>query len=91
MAKQLRSGYTTGACAAAGVKAALLYEAGAAWQEIDLTALDGTLLHIPVKAVVRTDLGIQAEVVKFSVMIRISPTAYLSLPRYSISRECRHP
>ena len=50
MAKQLRSGYTTGACAAAGVKAALLYEAGAAWQEIDLTALDGTLLHIPVKA-----------------------------------------
>ena len=66
MAKQLRSGYTTGACAAAGVKAALLYEAGAAWQEIDLTALDGTLLHIPVKAVVRTDLGIQAEVVKFS-------------------------
>ena len=66
MSKQLRSGYTTGACAAAGVKAALLYEAGQPWQKIELTALDGTVLTIPIKAVTRTDGGLQAEVVKFS-------------------------
>lgn len=64
--KKLRSGYTTGACAAAGVKAALLYEAGLSWQNISLTALDGTKLTIPVKDVQRQDDGICAEVVKFS-------------------------
>lgn len=64
--KKLRSGYTTGACAAAGVKAALLYEAGMPWQRIQLTALDGTKLTIPVKDVRRQADGICAEVVKFS-------------------------
>ena len=62
----MRSGYTTGACAAAGVKAALLFEAGKNWQTVTLTALDGTELTIPVKAVARTEAGICAEVVKFS-------------------------
>lgn len=66
VAKELRSGYTTGACAAAGVKAALLFAAGESWQEIELTALDGTQLIIPVKAVERTADGLTAEVVKFS-------------------------
>ncbi|SFT47163.1 cobalt-precorrin-5B (C1)-methyltransferase [Selenomonas sp. GACV-9] len=66
MAKELRSGYTTGACAAAGVKAALLYAAGESWQEVELTALDGTKLTIPVKAVEKTAAGLKAEVVKFS-------------------------
>jgi len=67
MAKgELRSGYTTGACAAAGVKAAFLYMAGADWHEVSLTALDGTPLTIPVKDVVKTVEGIRAEVVKFS-------------------------
>lgn len=66
MEKKLRSGYTTGACAAAGVKAALLYEAGESWQVVELTALDGTKLTIPVKDVRETDDGLQAEVVKFS-------------------------
>lgn len=66
MEKKLRSGYTTGACAAAGVKAALLYEAGESWQVVELTALDGTKLTIPVKDVRETDEGLQAEVVKFS-------------------------
>ena len=66
VAKELRSGYTTGACAAAGVKAALLFAAGESWQEIELTALDGTQLVIPVKAVERTEAGLTAEVVKFS-------------------------
>ena len=66
MAKELRSGYTTGACAAAGVKAAFLFMAGADWHEIELMALDGRPLTIPVKDVVETDEGIRAEVVKFS-------------------------
>lgn len=66
MSKHLQSGYTTGACAAAGVKAALLFEAGKAWQKVELTALDGTKLVIPVKAVEKTADGITAEVVKFS-------------------------
>ena len=66
LSKHLQSGYTTGACAAAGVKAALLFEAGKNWQNIELTALDGTKLAIPVKAVEKTADGTAAEVVKFS-------------------------
>ena len=66
MADELRSGYTTGACAAAGVKAVLLYEAGLEWETVELTALDGTKLIIPVKAVRETEHGLEAEVVKFS-------------------------
>lgn len=66
MKKELRSGYTTGACAAAGVKAALLYEAGESWQIVELIALDGTPLTIPVKDVRQTREGWQAEVVKCS-------------------------
>ena len=62
----MKNGYTTGACAAAGVKAALLFEAGRPWQTVHLTALDGTELRIPVKAVTQTGGGICAEVVKFS-------------------------
>lgn len=62
----MRNGYTTGACAAAGVKAALLFETGLPWQTVKLTALDGTKLTIPVKAVTRSETGICAEVVKFS-------------------------
>lgn len=66
MADELRSGYTTGACAAAGVKAVLLYEAGLEWENVELTALDGTKLIIPVQAVRETDRGLEAEVIKFS-------------------------
>lgn len=65
--KSLRSGYTTGACAAAGVKAALLFAAGEEWRAVELLALDGTLLEIPVKDVRYGDGGaVTAEVVKFS-------------------------
>ena len=66
MSRELRSGYTTGACAAAGVKAALLYEQGEDWDSIELRALDGTELLIPVKNIVKDERGITAEVVKFS-------------------------
>ena len=65
--KSLRYGYTTGACAAAGVMACLLYEAGKAWQMAEFPALDGTLLQIPVAAVkYEQDGALTAEVVKFS-------------------------
>lgn len=55
MAKELRGGYTTGACAAAGAKAAALYMQGrqdgreTAVAAVEITALDGTRLTIPVK------------------------------------------
>lgn len=66
MSKQLRSGYTTGACAAAGVKAALLFEQGEEWDSVELRALDGTELVIPVKNVTKENGAVIAEVVKFS-------------------------
>lgn len=64
--QELRGGYTTGACAAAGVKAALLFEAGVVPSEVELTALDGTILTIPVKHTEAVPEGIRAEIVKFS-------------------------
>ncbi|MBE6102858.1 MAG: cobalamin biosynthesis protein CbiD [Selenomonas ruminantium] len=65
--KSLRFGYTTGACAAAGVRAILLKEKGKPYDKVWLTALDGTRLLIPVKEVVSGKDGCQrAEVVKFS-------------------------
>lgn len=64
--QELRGGYTTGACAAAGVKAALLFEAGHMADEVELTALDGTPLTIPVENVEKLPDGIRAEIVKFS-------------------------
>lgn len=66
LAEELRSGYTTGACAAAGVKAALLYEQGEHAERVELVALDGTRLWIPVEKVREEDEGIVAEIVKFS-------------------------
>ena len=50
MKKILRNGYTTGACAAAGVKAALIFmSSNVIVDSVDITALDGTILHIPIK------------------------------------------
>ena len=63
----LRSGYTTGACAAAGVKAALIFlTVGEVVREVEITALDGTLLKIPIAGVEKVDDGVRAEVIKFS-------------------------
>ncbi len=64
--RNLRSGFTTGACAAAGTKAALLFAEGKAVHEVKLSALDGTLLTIPVQSVSRQDGAVKAEIVKFS-------------------------
>lgn len=85
----MKSGYTTGACAAAGVKAALLFEAGMPWQSVKLTALDGTELTIPIKAVVQSDAGICAEVVKFSGDDLTSRTASLYSRRCAMKRAAR--
>ena len=62
----MRNGYTTGACVAAGAKAALLFLQGREWKSIEMKALDGTALHIPVKAVQPVEQGAQAEVIKDS-------------------------
>ena len=67
MKKFLRSGYTTGACAAAGVKAALILDTtGEVVDAVELTALDGTPLKIPIANVEKVSDGIRAEVIKFS-------------------------
>lgn len=75
MAKRLRGGYTTGACVAAGAKAAALYMQDSLTADaVEITALDGTRLLIPIKKIERLDDGrlpegalppvIRAEVVK---------------------------
>ena len=65
--KFLRSGYTTGACAAAGVKAALIFmTAGEIVDGVEIVALDGTPIKIPVKNVEKISEGVRAEVIKFS-------------------------
>lgn len=75
MTKRLRGGYTTGACVAAGAKAAALYMQDSLTADVvEITALDGTRLMIPIKKIERLDDGrlpegalppvIRAEVVK---------------------------
>ncbi len=69
--KNLKSGFTTGAAAAAGVKAALIFfSTGKIVGEVELNALDGTVLKIPVAKVERLKDGkmesIVVEVVKNS-------------------------
>lgn len=66
MAKELRSGYTTGACAAAGAKAAILYKQGEYCEQVRITALDGTPLDIPIKNIEEASTGVTVEVVKNS-------------------------
>ena len=64
--KKLRGGYTTGACAAAGALAALKFLRGEDCPALEIEALDGTMLQIPVKAVRPVEGGATAEIVKFS-------------------------
>ena len=66
MNKNLRSGYTTGACSAAGVKAALFFFRGERVDSVEIHALDGTLLNIPIEKISEVDDGILVEVKKFS-------------------------
>ena len=64
----MKFGYTTGACAAAGVKASLLLHFDKSRVDsVEITALDGTPLVIPIKHVEPLDnQTIRAEVVKYS-------------------------
>ena len=64
MPKLLRGGYTTGACVAAGAKAAAMLSLGTEVDVVHIAALDGTILDIPVKNVRKISGGIQAEVIK---------------------------
>ncbi|MBB5337414.1 cobalt-precorrin-5B (C(1))-methyltransferase CbiD [Pectinatus brassicae] len=65
MIKTMRSGYTTGACATAGTKAALLFLLqNKVVDSVDINSLQGELIHIPVKNVQRTDNGVSAEIIK---------------------------
>jgi len=66
LSKPLRGGYTTGACAAAGALAALRFLRGEDCPALEIEALDGTMLHIPVKDVQPAEGGATAEIVKFS-------------------------
>ena len=68
MNQNLKFGYTTGACAAAGVKASLLFLCrNQRVDKVSLTALDGTRLTIPIKTVERIDdKTFRAEVIKYS-------------------------
>lgn len=64
MAKELRGGYTTGACVAAGIKAAALFMQGSTSDFVEINALDGTKLNIPIKNIEPAGAGIRVEVVK---------------------------
>lgn len=64
---ELKSGYTTGASAAAGVKAALIYlTSGEIVREVEIIALDGTILKIPIAKFEKIGEKICVEVVKYS-------------------------
>lgn len=64
---ELKSGYTTGASAAAGVKAALFYlTSEKIVREVEIIALDGTVLKIPISKVEKVGEKIRVEVIKYS-------------------------
>lgn len=66
MTKKLRNGYTTGTCAAAGVKAALLALQGKYPLIVDIMSMQNEKIEVPVKSVKLTVLGAKAEIIKDS-------------------------
>lgn len=65
MAKELRGGYTTGACVAAGAKAgALFLTQEEELSKVEIAALDGTKLLIPVANIEPLADGVRVEIIK---------------------------
>lgn len=65
MAKQLKGGYTTGACLAAGARAAaMLLQGEDPGDKVDIMALDGTPLQIPIHSVEMLPDAARVEIVK---------------------------
>lgn len=65
MAKQLKGGYTTGACLAAGAKVgAMIMQGEDPGDRVDIVALDGTPLQIPIASVELLAHGVKVEIIK---------------------------
>lgn len=65
MAKQLKGGYTTGACLAAGAKAgAMIMQGEYPGDRVDIVALDGTPLQIPIASVELLAHGVKVKIIK---------------------------